>query len=503
MVQNETFYKTVWKIALPVTLQFLLQSSFSVVDQVMTGQLGSVSVAGIGIAGKFASIFSVLVSAIAAAAGIMIAQYIGQQDKQKADRSFFINLGAAGGLALLFTGVCIAAPYQIMGIYTRDTLTCDAAGGYLRIYAVSFLPMAVTTLCATFLRCVEAAALPLAAGIAAAAVNTLLNYVLIFGKFGFPAMGINGAAIASAAAQIAGCILTAGMFLMRRRRSEHCLQRPQTVFQRREKRPQPAFQRREKRPQPAFRRREKRLRSAFQRREKCLRPAFQRREKRLLSAFRMEREERRQYFGILLPILVCEFFWSLGENVYAAIYGHIGTQACAAMTLTSPVQVLMIGALNGIAQAAGIIIGKTLGRSDYDRAYREAKKLMLYGFCGSVILSVILVLFRDSYVQIYRAEENVRAVTKEILLAFAVISPVKVQNMILGGGILRSGGKTKYVMYVDLIGTWLFGVPLGLLSAFLFHLPIAWVYFILSLEECVRFIISVVLFRKRNWMRSL
>lgn len=470
MVQNETFYKTVWKIALPVTLQFLLQSSFSVVDQVMTGQLGSVSVAGIGIAGKFASIFSVLVSAIAAAAGIMIAQYIGQQYKQKADRSFFINLGAAGGLALLFTGVCIAAPYQIMGIYTRDTLTCDAAGGYLRIYAVSFLPMAVTTLCATFLRCVEAAALPLAAGIAAAAVNTLLNYVLIFGKFGFPAMGINGAAIASAAAQIAGCILTAGMFLMRRRRSEYCLQRPQTVFQRR---------------------------------EKCLRPAFQRREKRLLSAFRMEREERRQYFGILLPILVCEFFWSLGENVYAAIYGHIGTQACAAMTLTSPVQVLMIGALNGIAQAAGIIIGKTLGRSDYDRAYREAKKLMLYGFCGSVILSVILVLFRDSYVQIYRAEENVRAVTKEILLAFAVISPVKVQNMILGGGILRSGGRTKYVMYVDLIGTWLFGVPLGLLSAFLFHLPIAWVYFILSLEECVRFIISVVLFRKRNWMRSL
>ena len=481
MVQNETFYKTVWKIALPVTLQFLLQSSFSVVDQVMTGQLGSVSVAGIGIAGKFASIFSVLVSAIAAAAGIMIAQYIGQQDKQKADRSFFINLGAAGVFALLFTGVCIAAPYQIMGIYTRDTLTCDAAGGYLRIYAVSFLPMAVTTLCATFLRCVEAAALPLAAGIAAAAVNTLLNYVLIFGKFGFPAMGINGAAIASAAAQIAGCILTAGMFLMRRRRSEHCLQRPQTVFQRREKRLRPAFQRREKRPQPAF----------------------QRREKRLLSAFRMEREERRQYFGILLPILVCEFFWSLGENVYAAIYGHIGTQACAAMTLTSPVQVLMIGALNGIAQAAGIIIGKTLGRSDYDRAYREAKKLMLYGFCGSVILSVILVLFRDSYVQIYRAEENVRAVTKEILLAFAVISPVKVQNMILGGGILRSGGKTKYVMYVDLIGTWLFGVPLGLLSAFLFHLPIAWVYFILSLEECVRFIISVVLFRKRNWMRSL
>ena len=153
--------------------------------------------------------------------------------------------------------------------------------------------------------------------------------------------------------------------------------------------------------------------------------------------------------------------------------------------------------------SAGIIIGKSLGRGDYGRAYREAKKLMLYGFCGSVVLSVILVLVRESYVQIYRAEDTVKNITKEILLAFAVISPVKVQNMILGGGILRSGGRTKYVMYIDIIGTWLFGVPLGFLAAFALQLPIAWVYFILSLEECVRFLISVFIFRRKNWMRSL
>ena len=457
MEQNEKFYKTVWKIALPVTLQFLLQSSFSVVDQVMTGQLGSVSVAGIGLAGKFASIFSVLVSAVAAAAGIMLAQYIGQQDKQKADRSFFVNLAVTGALALLFTGACIAGPHQIMGLYTQDSLTCDAAGGYLRIYAVSYLPMAVTALCSTYLRCAEAAALPLIAGIAAAVVNTLLNYVLIFGKAGFPALGINGAAAASAAAQVIGCALTLGMLWSRLRRQKR--QTQMGISEKKEKLGQ-------------------------------------------LNLL-MKREERRQYLGILLPILGCELFWSLGENVYAAIYGHIGTQACAAMTLTSPVQMLVIGALNGLAQAAGIIIGKSLGRGDYGRAYREAKKLRLYGFCGSVVLSVILVLVRESYVQIYRAEDTVKNITKEILLAFAVISPVKVQNMILGGGILRSGGRTKYVMYIDIIGTWLFGVPLGFLAAFALQLPIAWVYFILSLEECVRFLISVFIFRRKNWMRSL
>ena len=278
MEQNEKFYKTVWKIALPVTLQFLLQSSFSVVDQVMTGQLGSVSVAGIGLAGKFASIFSVLVSAVAAAAGIMLAQYIGQQDKQKADRSFFVNLAVTGALALLFTGACIAGPHQIMGLYTQDSLTCDAAGGYLRIYAVSYLPMAVTALCSTYLRCAEAAALPLIAGIAAAVVNTLLNYVLIFGKAGFPALGINGAAAASAAAQVIGCALTLGMLWSRLRRQKR--QTQMGISEKKEKLGQ-------------------------------------------LNLL-MKREERRQYLGILLPILGCELFWSLGENVYAAIYGHIG-----------------------------------------------------------------------------------------------------------------------------------------------------------------------------------
>lgn len=91
----------------------------------------------------------------------------------------------------------------------------------------------------------------------------------------------------------------------------------------------------------------------------------------------------------------------------------------------------------------------------------------------------------------------------QILFAFALIAPVKVQNMILGGGIIRSGGKTKYIMWIDFVGTWLFGVPLGFLTAFVLKLEIPYVYFILSLEECVRLGISFVVFRKRNWMMQL
>lgn len=101
------------------------------------------------------------------------------------------------------------------------------------------------------------------------------------------------------------------------------------------------------------------------------------------------------------------------------------------------------------------------------------------------------------------SDETVKAMTRQVLLAYALIAPFKVLNMILGGGILRSGGRTKYVMFINMIGTWCFGVPLGLLSAFVLNLPVAWVYFLLSLEECIRFTISMAVFRKGKWMHRL
>lgn len=473
MNENQKFYKTVLNIALPVTLQSLLQSSFSVVDQIMTGQLGSTSIAGIGLAGKFASIFSVLVSAIAAAAGIMIAQYIGKQDSKEVSRSFFVNLFLAMGLAVLFTVLCCLFPKQIMGLYTKGLATKNVAAGYLRILAASYLPMAIGTLFSTLLRCMEAAALPMYASVFAAVINTGLNYILIFGKCGFPRMGVTGAALATVISQGIGCLMIFGLFLQHYRKQELKLE----FF---------------------------RKKSAAQKRNAAmLGDRYQQERLSEQPIYYWSKSARMQYIGVLLPILICEFLWSLGENVYAAIYGRVGTQACAAMTLTTPIQVLLIGALSGLSQAAGVMIGKALGSGEEERAYCESKKLMWYGFGGSVILSAVLILFSRIYVEIYQVEDVVRVLAKQILFAFAVISPVKVQNMILGGGIIRSGGKTKYVMWIDFIGTWIFGVPLGLVAAFVWKLSIPWVYFILSLEECVRFVISLAVFKRKKWMNQM
>lgn len=442
MKSNDHFFQSVCALAIPVALQSMLQSAFSMVDQIMIGQLGEIQVAGVGLAGKFASIYAVLISAIGAAAGIMISQYLGQENNRGVRQSFFVNLLLSGGIAGIFTAVCILFPERIMGAYTRDAQTRQTAAEYLALISGTFVPMAGAALLSTLLRCRERPRLPLYASIAAALLNTGLNYILIFGKLGLAPMGIKGAAIATVLSQCANLLLML----------------PRALLARTENEPQRA----------------------------------------LLAQFHW-----RQYLSLLLPLLVCEAMWSLGENVYAAIYGHISTDASAAMTLTNPVQGVVIGALCGLSQAAGVIIGKRLGRGKTEDAYWAAKRLLIYGLAGALMLSAAVMLLSGVYVKLYQVEETVKATARQLLFAYALVVPFKVLNMILGGGILRSGGQTKYVMFIDGIGTWCCGVPLGLLSAFVLRLPVAWVYFLLSLEECLRFGFSMAVFRRKKWMRRL
>ena len=445
MKQQEHFFKTVCALAIPVALQSMLQSSFSMVDQIMIGQLGEINVAGVGLAGKFASIYSVVISAIGAVAGIMIAQYLGQKNRSEVRRSFFTNLLLGAGIAGMFMVICTLFPNQIMGAYTKDVQTRQAAAEYLMLVSGTFVPMTGATLLSTLFRCLEKPRLPLYASILSALLNTGLNYILIFGKLGISPMGVRGAAFATVISQCVNFLL---MFLM--------LSQNGSLLKFNEGEPTVTL-----------------------------------------------RMNWKQYWSMLLPLLVCEVVWSLGENVYAAIYGHMSTDASAAMTLTNPIQGLVIGALCGLSQAASVIIGKHLGSGENEEAYWSAKKLLVYGAIGSVFLSIIVIFTSKAYVGIYQVDNVVKAMTVQILFAYAVVVPFKVLNMILGGGIIRSGGRTKYVMFIDMVGTWCFGVPLGLLSAFVWKLSIPYVYFLLSLEECIRFGISLIVFHRRKWMNQL
>lgn len=444
-VEEKSLMGSIVKIALPVTLQSMLRASFSIIDQVMIGRLGSESISGIGLSGKFASMHGVVLGAITATAAIMMSQYIGQKDSKKMCRSFYVNMISAILIAVTFMSMSIGFTEPILSCYTKDPVTREIGETYLSIYALSFLPAAFSGMAETMLCCLEAAVFPLISSIFSLCVNTGLNYVLIFGKMGFPELGVEGAAIASVIAQFISFILTY-IFLI-----------------------------------------------------------YILRKKSISLKFNISfgKGEKTAYIKILAPLLICEFLWSFGENVYSSIYGNIGTKQCASMTMTSPIQCLLIGALSGLATAASVIIGKSLGNKDYDSAYGNAKKLLKYGLMASLVLSFLLVILGKAYTGIYNVEEEVRNTAYELLIVFAIVSPVKVQNMILGGGVLRSGGKTKYVLAIDIIGTWGFGVPLGLLASYILKLPITYVYFILSMEECVRLAISFVIFKRKNWMQQI
>lgn len=444
-MKEKSFFKTVMSIALPVALQSMLQSSFSMIDQIMVGQLGTSSIAAIGVAGKFAFMYSTIIGAVGAICGIMVSQYMGQCDYRRRNVSASVSMALVLFLAVIFIIPSVIFPRAVMRAYSSDLILRGEAANYLRIISANYPAIGISAILGVILRCNNRSAQPLYASIITALSNTGLNYCLIFGKLGFPALKVNGAGIASVISGWIGVFIILYFFISMNKKEIE----------------------------------------------------------KFHVSFNMTNNEFVAYIKMLIPLVLTEFMWSLGQNVYAGIYGHVGTKEMAAVQLISPIEALTIGALSGLEQAAGILIGKSLGAANNDKAYRQSKQLILYGVLGSFILAGLVITFRNNYTAIFNVDENVRINASNLLLAFALLSPFKVFNMIMGGGIIRSGGKTDYVMWIDILGTWFIGVPVGIILTQMFQLPIVFVYFGIGLEEIVRAIISAALFKSKKWMIRL
>lgn len=414
------FMKSLCKIAIPVTLQSMLQASFSIVDQIMIGQLGETNISAVGLCGNFSLIFSVVIGAVGTVAGILISQFIGAEDTKEAWCSFDVSIVCGIIISAMFLLAAGGFSTQILGLYTKDTGIINAGAVYFKIVAFSYIPMAVSNILSSWMRCKEHATIPFWASFGAVAVNTGLNYLLIFGKFGFPCMGIKGAAIATLISQLFNMAFIIIGFILSIRKDK---------------------------------------------------------DKPVLS-LHFKKITIKDYLIMIMPILISEFLWSLGQNVESAVYGHLGTSNLAAYTLTCPIQGLIVGALSGLSAAAGVMVGKRLGKKEYDEAYMESKKIMYAGLAGAIAVSSLLIIF-------------------------ALYAPVKVENMILGGGIIRSGGNTKIIMVIDIVGTWCIGIPLCLLAVYVFNWGIVGVYTLLTTEEIFRLVVSLIIFKKRKWIISL
>lgn len=444
-IKNKSYLSEVIKIGLPVTLQCIFQASYSFVDQLMVGTLGTDSIAGGGLGGKFSSLVTFTLSSVATVASILIAQYHGNKDNKGISRSFFSCVYLAIIVLALFAIPAIFMPKSILGIYTNEKDIIEVGAGYLSVIAISYIPMVITLMLSSLFRSLEKSKYPMYVSIIAVFSNVLFNYIFIFGKFGAPKYGLIGAAIGTLAARTIEALILIIILLSQKKKKKieiHFIGVSDWGFY-------------------------------------------------------------KKISLIVFPILLNEFSWSVGENIYAAIYGRLGKDALAAMTLTNPVQGMFIGMFSGLSAAAAVMVGKRLGKDENDEAYSISKYIMKIGLICSLVISIVLIILIPFYVRLFNVLPKVREITIYIIYALAAVIFAKILNMILSGGILRSGGNTHYTLVIDLIGTWIFGVPIGLLTAFVFHLPVYLVYFFLSLEEVVRLIIGIIIFKKKKWMKNI
>lgn len=444
-LKSKLYIKEILTIGLPVTLQSIFQASYSFVDQLMVGTLGTESISGSGLAGKFSTLVTFTLNAIAAVAAILIAQYHGSKDKKGISKSFLICSLIGGVVALIFIIPGFLCPEIIMRIYSDKQDVVEVAASYLRIIAISYFPMTATLMLSSLFRSIEKSKYPMYVSVMAVFANIIFNYLFIFGKGGFRQLGIKGAALATLVSRFLEALILLAILIYQNYKNDLCIR-------------------------------------AWGLNDKSF-------YKKILI--------------IVFPILLNEFSWSFGENIYAGIYGRMAKEEMAAMTLTNPLQGMFIGMFSGLSAAATVMVGKRLGQSDNEEAFSISKFLIKMGLLGSLIISVVIVFIAPFYVKLYDVDEKTRQITIYILYALAAVIFAKILNMIIGSGIIRSGGDTRITMVIDIIGTWIFGVPLGLLTAFVFDLPIYWVYFILSLEEVVRLIIGLVVFYRKRWMQNV
>lgn len=442
---KSSYMKEIITIGLPVTFQSIFQASYSLVDQLMVGTLGTVSIAGSGLGAKFSGLVTFTLNAVAAVASILIAQYFGAKDKKGISKSFSACSLIAGLVALIFALPAFFCPEFIIGMYSNELDVIVEGGEYLRIIAVSYLPMTVTLMLQALFRSIEKSKYPMYVSVLAMFFNLVFDYAFIFGKLGCPRLGLVGAALGTLIGRVIEAVVLIALLVYENRKHN-------------------------------------------------------------LSITITELTDMGFYKKIaviVLPILLNEFSWSVGENIYAGIYGRLGKESLTAMTLTNPLQGMFIGMFSGLSSAAAVMVGKRLGQNKKEEAYSISKYLLKVGLFGSAIVAACLVIFIPFYTKLYNIEPEVEKITIYIVYALAAVIFAKILNMILGGGIIRSGGNTTYTLVTDLIGTWGFGVPLGLLTAFVFDLPIYWVYFILSLEEVVRLVIGLCIFRRKKWMGNV
>lgn len=445
LFKDKRFMKTLLAIAVPISFQTLVQSSLSMIDQMMIGQFGESAIAGVGLGGTISFILMIALGGVVTGGSIFMSQFWGAKNYAQMKKTMATTLRLGVSIAIFISLLAGFFPKTALGIFTNDSKVIELGSGYLQIVALSYTPMFLIMNFSSLLRNTGLVKIPMVTGIISVFINTGLNFILIFGMLGMPKLGITGAAIATVVSRVFEALLL--MFI--------CYQKDHDAF-----------------------------------------PG-------LKDLLHFDLEFSKLFLITVYPVLLNEFFWVLGDSMYSVIYGHMGTSEMAAMTMTFPIQGLFIGLFTGISGAAGIMLGNELGSGANEQAVQYAKRFVWITCSGAILVSVLIGLLAKWYVLAYHVSPEVSQLSMELLYVFAAVIWVKVTNMVVGNGILRSGGQTKFTFIVDMIGLWGIGVPLGFFAAFYLDLSVTWVYLLIAVEEFVRLALCLWRMNSRKWLQNL
>lgn len=433
--------------ALPVALQSLMASSRTLADILMTSHLGTDEVAAIGYGGRIIFVILLAIMGMTSGGAVLMAQYWGSKNVEKVRQALGITLLLSTGISLLAYLLCFFGADWLVGIATNNQGMADLSVHYIRVASSMIIPMAVNLSFAVALRSIGQAKASTIFSLLGLLLNVLLNYVMIFGHWGFPALGLAGAAWATLLSTLAEAVAVY-IFIYGR---SHLL--------------------------------------AFKMRD-------------VVNGIRCKTYVKICQVGI--PSSLSYMAWAIGVWVYSIIVGRMGTQELAALSLITPIESIVIAFYLGISTGASVLVGHSLGSNSMEKAWIQAKALILWSGLVALLGSVLIYLTKDWVLSLFGAvDQETIEMAREVIVILACITGFKALNVTIIVGLLRSGGDTGFCLGMDLFSQWGVGIVLAYLAAFVWHLPLPMVFLAISSEEMVKIFICSYRLLSRKWMRNL
>lgn len=446
MFRDREFWNLILTLAIPIALQNLLSSSLAIIDNLMIGRLGDVAVGAVGVSAQVAQLVNISLFGITSGGTIFAAQYWGKKDRDGIRRTYGLVMINCAVVSLLAALLIASFPQVVLGFYTDSAEIIREGAKYLRIAAFSYVGIAVNLGFCTILRSTEQVKLPVISNLISVLVNVFFNSALIFGMLGFPKLGIAGAAIATVIASLVNplFIFTVSYF-----------------------------------------------------KKYILRTSFR-------KMFTFPRGFVKRFYGVSLPVFFNEAMWALGVAGVNMVYGRMGVSNIAALTVTRTVENIAFVLIVGLCNACGVMIGKSIGNGENEKALVYAKRftLLVPLFCFGI--GGMIIGLRGSILSLFSLTPEAMKAATHLLLVFGLEMPLRNVPYISIVGIFRAGGDTKMGMVFDVSFLWCLSLPTAILLGLVFDLPFLLVYPIVLLVEdipkatfCVRHTLS------GKWLHSV